>query len=95
MTLVLRPALSRLSALSLALLLSTAPALAQRSLSDKGVMLDRVAAVVNDGVVLTSELEEQIQAIAGRLQAQGLEMPPASVLRQQLLDRLMLHEIQM
>jgi peptidyl-prolyl cis-trans isomerase SurA len=59
------------------------------------MMLDRVAAVVNDGVVLASELEEQVQVITARLQGQGLEMPPESVLRQQVLDRLILQEIQM
>jgi peptidyl-prolyl cis-trans isomerase SurA len=58
-----------------------------RTLSDKGVMLDRVAAVVNDGVVLRSELEEQMSLVGERLKAQGLEMPPADVLRQQVLER--------
>ena len=95
MNLVLRPHLSRFLAFGLAVLVSVTPALAQRSLSDRGVMLDRVAAVVNEGVVLASELEEQVQIIAGRLQAQGLEMPPPAVLRQQVLDRLILQEIQM
>jgi len=87
--------LTFLASTCLAMLVATSPALAQRSLSDRGTMLDRVAAVVNDGVVLASELEEQVQVIAGRLQSQGLEMPPPGVLRQQILDRLILQEIQM
>lgn len=66
-----------------------------RSLSDRGEMLDRVAAVVNDGVVLSSELEEQIAEITGRMKAQNMEMPPAQVLRQQVLERLIVQEIQM
>jgi peptidyl-prolyl cis-trans isomerase SurA len=66
-----------------------------RSLSDRGEMLDRVAAVVNDGVVLSSELEEQIAEISGRMKAQNMEMPPAQVLRQQVLERLIVQEIQM
>lgn len=78
-----------------ALLLLPATAFAQRTLSDRGERLDRVAAVVNDGVVLLSELEEQMLLIAERLKAQGLEMPPANVLRQQVLERLILQEIQM
>lgn len=65
-----------------------------RTLSDKGVMLDRVAAVVNDGVVLRSELEEQMSLVGERLKAQGLEMPPVDVLRQQVLERLILQELQ-
>ncbi len=71
-------------------------ALAQtRELADKGALLDRVAAVVNDGVVLQSELEEQMVVIAQRLKQQGLEMPPQNVLRQQVLERLIMQEVQM
>ena len=47
-----------------------------RSLSDRGVMLDRVAAVVNEGVVLSSEVDEQVALVSERLKTQGLEMPP-------------------
>ncbi len=66
-----------------------------RSLSDRGVPLDRIAAVVNEGVVLQSDLEEQVLLVAQRLQGQGLELPAESVLRQQVLERLILQEIQM
>jgi peptidyl-prolyl cis-trans isomerase SurA len=65
------------------------------SLSDKGVPLDRIAAVVNEGVVLQSDLEDQMLLIAQRLQQQGLELPAQEVLRQQVLERLVLQEIQM
>lgn len=73
---------------------STSATAQNRTLSDKGVMLDRVAAVVNDGVVLRSELEEQMSLVSERLKAQGLEMPPVDVLRQQVLERLILQELQ-
>ena len=36
-------------------------------LSDTGVLLDGIAAIVNDGVVLLSELEEQTRLIVQRL----------------------------
>jgi peptidyl-prolyl cis-trans isomerase SurA len=65
-----------------------------RELATKGVLLDRVAAVVNDGVVLNSELDDQVVAIGERLRAQKLELPPQNVLRQQVLERLVLQEIQ-
>lgn len=77
------------------LLLAAAATAQSRSLSDRGIMLDRVAAVVNDGVVLASELEEQTALVTDRLSAQGLEQPPPDVLRQQVLERLILQEIQM
>ena len=72
------------------------PAFAQtREASSSGVLLDRVAATVNEGVVLSSELDEQMLAITERLQAQKVELPPQNVLRQQVLDRLVLQELQM
>ncbi len=66
-----------------------------RATSNTGQKLDRVVAVVNDGIVLESELEEQALLIAERLRQQGLELPPPAVLRQQVLERLILQEIQM
>src|ERR1700744_2370509 len=65
-----------------------------RELATKGALLDRVAAVVNDGVVLNSELDEQIAIVSERLRQQKLELPPQNVLRQQVLERLVLQEIQ-
>ncbi len=71
------------------------PAHAQtRELATKGELLDRVAAIVNDGVVLNSELEAQVDVISVRLRQQKLELPPQNVLRQQVLERLVLQEIQ-
>ena len=71
------------------------PAAAQtRELDTKGVMLDRIAAIVNDGVVLNSELDTQLEVVSERLRTQKLEPPPQNVLRQQVLERLVLQEIQ-
>jgi peptidyl-prolyl cis-trans isomerase SurA len=66
-----------------------------RELASSGVLLDRIAAVVNDGVVLKSEVDAQTQMISERLQQQRTELPPANVLRQQILERLVLQEIQL
>jgi peptidyl-prolyl cis-trans isomerase SurA len=66
-----------------------------REASASGELLDRVAATVNEGVVLSSELDEQMALIAERLRAQKLDLPPQNVLRQQVLDRLVLQELQM
>jgi peptidyl-prolyl cis-trans isomerase SurA len=93
-----RPSRSAAAALhcAMALLLASSHAASQtRTLSDRGELLDRVAAVVNDGVVLRGEVDEQVAEITGRIREQGMEMPPAGVLRQQVLDRLILQEIQM
>jgi peptidyl-prolyl cis-trans isomerase SurA len=74
---------------------STAAFAQTREASSSGVLLDRVAATVNEGVVLSSELDEQIEQIAERMRAQRMEMPPQNVLRQQVLERLVLQELQM
>ena len=65
-----------------------------KELSTKGVLLDKVVAVVNDGVVLESELDLETREIEARLQAQHVALPPEAVLRQQVLDRLVGEEIQ-
>ncbi|HKX99639.1 MAG TPA: peptidylprolyl isomerase [Steroidobacteraceae bacterium] len=76
-------------------LLLAGAALAQtRDMSSTGVALDRVIAVVNEGVVLQSQLEQQSALIAERLRSQGTQLPPADVIRQQVLERLILQEIQ-
>ncbi|HXY76164.1 MAG TPA: peptidylprolyl isomerase [Steroidobacteraceae bacterium] len=66
-----------------------------RELATSGELLDRVVAIVNDGVVLDSDLEAQMDAVTERLRQQKVELPPQSVLRQQVLERLVLQEIQM
>lgn len=83
--------------LCFALLLSAAPgAFAQtRDLSTSGELLDRIAAVVNDGVVLQSQLDEQMMEITARLREQNTQLPPTSVLRKQVLERLVMEEVQM
>ena len=59
-------------------------------LSSSGVLLDRVAAVVNDGLVLRSEVEKQMATVSARIQQSGQQLPPRNVLRQQVLERLVL-----
>jgi peptidyl-prolyl cis-trans isomerase SurA len=88
--------LARLHSLLLSLALLPGLSMAQtRELSSNGVLLDRIAAVVNDGVVLTSELDEQTEEVIARLRQQNTELPPRNVLRQQILERLVVEEIQM
>lgn len=83
--------------LTFALLLSVAAgSFAQtRDLSTSGELLDRIAAVVNDGVVLKSQLDEQTEEITARLRQQNTELPPQNVLRKQVLERLVMEEVQM
>jgi peptidyl-prolyl cis-trans isomerase SurA len=89
-----RPAIAIPAALFLALAGQMACA-QTRELGSRGELLDRVVAVVNEGVVLQSELDEQSLLIEARLKQQGLEMPPQNILRQQVLERLIVQELQM
>jgi peptidyl-prolyl cis-trans isomerase SurA len=66
-----------------------------RDISVHGELLDRIAAIVNDGLVLKSELDAQMASVTKRLSEQKVELPSQSVLRQQVLDRLVLQEIQL
>jgi peptidyl-prolyl cis-trans isomerase SurA len=65
-----------------------------RELSTNGELMDRIAAVVNDGIVLVSQLDEQTEEVTQRLQQQKTELPPRNVLRKQVLERLVVEEIQ-
>jgi len=83
-------------AVSVAALAVCGPAAAQtRELDTRGVMLDRVAAIVNDGVVLNRDLDLQVEAVSARLRQQKLDLPAQNVLRQQVLERLVVQEIQL
>jgi peptidyl-prolyl cis-trans isomerase SurA len=74
---------------------ATAPAATAGSATTRGVSLDRVVAVVNDGIVLQSSLDQQMQVVTDRLRHAGQQLPPHDVLRQQVLERLVLQEIQL
>ena len=83
-------------ALVVAQMLLLSPSYAQtRDISVHGELLDRIAAIVNDGLVLKSELDQQMTSVEKRLQEQKVELPSQSVLQQQVLDRLVLQEIQL
>ena len=57
--------------------------------------LDRIIAVVDDDVVMQSELEEQVQRVRAQLRQQGAQLPPTSVLERQVMERLVLEKIQL
>ncbi len=75
--------------------LAAASVVVADELSETGEFLDGVAAIVNDGVVLKSQLREEVEIISRRAQEQGFQLPPANVLQEQVLERLILAEIQL
>lgn len=57
--------------------------------------LDRIVAVVNDEVVLESELQEMMQSTRAQLRQRQNAAPPTDVLRQQVLERLIMKRVQL
>lgn len=75
--------------------LGAAPVLAADELSETGEFLDGVAAIVNEGIVLKSQFDAQLKTVTERANQQGMQLPPAGVLEEQILERLILNEIQL
>ncbi|RCW73418.1 peptidyl-prolyl cis-trans isomerase SurA [Marinobacter nauticus] len=75
--------------LTLAMVVLSVTAQAERKL------LDRVVAIVDDEVILQSELDARINTIVGRLSAQGTGLPPRELLEQRVLDQLIQESLQL
>ncbi|MGH1471011.1 MAG: peptidylprolyl isomerase [Cellvibrionaceae bacterium] len=61
----------------------------------EAIVLDRVAVIVDNDVVMESELNAQLSAIKNRLKAQGAESPPDEVLKAQVLEHLIVQQLQL
>jgi len=59
------------------------------------VLLERIVALVNDDVVLASELEAEIASVTVELQQRNVQIPPEDELRRQVLERLVMQTLQM
>ena len=57
--------------------------------------LERVVAIVEDTVVLESELKEKIDSIKGEIIKSGRGMPPEELLQEQILEKIIIEKIQL
>ncbi len=80
----------RSAVLALALLAACAAPLSAQQLQP----LDRIAAVVNEDVILQSELERAVANIRAQYANNPQQLPPNEVLRRQVLERLVLMKLQ-
>ena len=98
-------AMKRIAYVIVMILLAPAASLVNaqtRELGGAGELLDGVAALVDEGVVLKSELRNRVRTVAENFalsQAnlppeERVDLPPLSILEQQVLDQLILEEIQ-
>ena len=58
-------------------------------------IVDQVVAIVDDDVIMASELRERVAAVSGSLKARDMELPPEDQLIRDTLDRLILESIQL
>ena len=58
-------------------------------------ILDSIVAVVNEGVVLESQLNTQIAIVKQRAEKDGFELPERKIIEEQILEQLILEEIQL
>ena len=61
----------------------------------KSVGLDRVVAIVDEDVVLESELNDRAQAVLQRLKGQYTQLPEEDVLRKQVLEQLIVERVEL
>ena len=59
------------------------------------VPLDRIVAVVNEDVIMESELNKKILTVSEKIKQQGANLPPASVFKRQVLNNLIQNRIQL
>lgn len=64
-------------------------------LSSSGQLLDRIVAVVNEGILLQSELDTQTGLIVRQLRDQNTQLPAPEVIKGQVLEQLILKELQL
>ena len=58
-------------------------------------VLDQVVAIVDDDIILASELQERVQGVRNNMESRGVEAPSDDVLIRETLDRLILDSIQL
>lgn len=58
-------------------------------------VLDQVIAIVDDDIILASELQERVQGVRSTMESRGVEVPSDDVLIRETLDRLILDSIQL
>ncbi|MBL4608536.1 MAG: peptidylprolyl isomerase [Pseudomonadales bacterium] len=63
--------------------------------STASTSLDRVIAVVDDGIILETQLKERIAYITQDFIKRGAALPPSYIMREQVIERLILESLQL
>ena len=65
------------------------------SISAQVTMLDKVVAIVDDDIVLNSELQQRMMTINEQIAQSGTQAPPQEIILQQVLERLISERLQL
>jgi len=57
--------------------------------------LDRIVAIVDNDVVMQSQLDQRLREVQQTIEKRGAEMPPLDVMQQQVLERLITENLQL
>jgi peptidyl-prolyl cis-trans isomerase SurA len=77
------------------ILVGSALLLGSHTLMAQTVLLDRVVAIVDEDLVLESELNDRVSSVIERLEAQYDQLPAEDVLKKQILEQLILERVQL
>ncbi|MCW8945488.1 MAG: peptidylprolyl isomerase [Sedimenticola sp.] len=79
------------------LLLGLAPlfVVSEQAIAESVQPVDEIIAIVDDDIIVRSELENELMKIVTQLQQQGQRLPPKTVLERQVLGRLILKKLQL
>lgn len=90
------PHRSLCAAIALALATANAPAAdAERRAPRAVIAVDRIVAVVNEEVITRIDLQQQLSIAIDALKRQGTPLPPAEILEQQVLERMINQRMQL
>jgi peptidyl-prolyl cis-trans isomerase SurA len=63
--------------------------------SNEVVKMDRIIAIVDQGVITEQELADRIRSVSAQLEKQGTALPPQNALEKQILERLISDSLQL
>ena len=71
------------------------PMTSNTAIAQSTAKIDSIVALVDDDVILRSELDIAIKGIIDRIRQQGGDLPPESLLEKQVLERLIIRRLQL
>ena len=71
------------------------PVASDTAMAQNTVEIDSIVALVDDDIILRSELEIASKGIIDRIRQQGGDLPPKSLLEKQVLERLIIRRLQL